>query len=296
MKKLYIHVGTHKTGTTAIQYSLLSNQETLKNHNLLYPKKGRPTKGAIHGHHLLPWSFLDKYKNYIKKIEGENLSHKDIFNDLLEELRSSDCTKIILSSENFELLDTESIIKIKEYFFDFDVYVVFYFRNHLKYMLSFYKQTIIDGQYHDFINFVDNFFCWADYSKKIKKWGNVFGNEKVLFEIYEKSSNAGIVNSFINIIDKKINEVISFENKHINTSNNDNYIILRRFKNRFKLNYFEGNQRLKTFVDTIISKLLFSQKLYREKDIEYLKKRIKFFRDDFCKEYLEKDDYDIFLF
>ena len=49
-RKLLLHIGIHKTGTTAIQYLLLHNAKLLAEQGFLVPQSGRPSYEPF-GHH-----------------------------------------------------------------------------------------------------------------------------------------------------------------------------------------------------------------------------------------------------
>jgi len=49
-KTLYLHCGTHKTGTTAIQQYLNNNLSLLEKNNLIYPRIGY-TKNYPYNNH-----------------------------------------------------------------------------------------------------------------------------------------------------------------------------------------------------------------------------------------------------
>lgn len=90
MRKCFIHIGTHKTGTTAIQHLLSRNSSTLAGRGFLYPQSGRL---ELHpGHHNLAW-----------EISGDHRfqNHHGTIDDLIREARHKS-EDIILSSEDFE--------------------------------------------------------------------------------------------------------------------------------------------------------------------------------------------------
>ncbi|QXD16183.1 hypothetical protein GQ464_004310 [Rhodocaloribacter litoris] len=63
MKKVFVHAGTHKTGSTSLQVFLAKTQVLLAEQGVLYPRSGRPDrKGVVSaGHHELAWSLLGKH-------------------------------------------------------------------------------------------------------------------------------------------------------------------------------------------------------------------------------------------
>jgi hypothetical protein len=88
-KRAIIHIGRHKTGTTAIQEFLESHSDLLKQKGILYPASGR--LGA--GHHNLAWE-LDG--------DGRFDPSRGTLRDLEEEIKDFD--KVVLSSEDFSVM------------------------------------------------------------------------------------------------------------------------------------------------------------------------------------------------
>jgi hypothetical protein len=90
MRRCFIHIGTHKTGTTAIQQLLSRNDSILEQKGYLYPKAGRPE--GLPSQHNLAWQISDDHRFQ---------DDYGTIDDLIKEVknRSDD---IILSSEDFE--------------------------------------------------------------------------------------------------------------------------------------------------------------------------------------------------
>jgi len=75
LKRLILHIGPPKTGTTSIQKFLSAAQEDLLSDGILYPANGRLQAGMVYTiwrrghfrtrkgpsieHHLLPWSLTE---------------------------------------------------------------------------------------------------------------------------------------------------------------------------------------------------------------------------------------------
>ena len=90
-KKIFIHIGTHKTGTTSIQSFLVKHAAEFSRSNMLIPKSGL----RHHGHHFIAWELrgdkrLENKSGYVVK--------------LLDELENNPCDNAIISSEDFEYL------------------------------------------------------------------------------------------------------------------------------------------------------------------------------------------------
>lgn len=91
MRRCYIHIGTHKTGTTSIQRLLARNSAALVERGYLYPESGRLDEDHP-GHHNIAWQITGDRRF------DERLGTID---DLTREVRSRR-EHVIMSSEDFE--------------------------------------------------------------------------------------------------------------------------------------------------------------------------------------------------
>ena len=57
-KRLILHIGTHKTWTTALQILLAKNDRVLAKNNILFPVSGRLSEHS--GHHNIAWELNDE--------------------------------------------------------------------------------------------------------------------------------------------------------------------------------------------------------------------------------------------
>lgn len=161
MRRCFIHIGTHKTGTKSIQLALSSHSEGLQERNFLYPLTGRPPE-APHGHHNLAW-----------EVSGDSRFRKrhGSVKKLLKEISGS-THDVILSSEDFECC-----VHQRESFSDFilclqgsgfDIKLLVYFRNQIDYARTLYLQLIpfgFDKPFGHFLNEVleHGFFQWRNW-------------------------------------------------------------------------------------------------------------------------------------
>lgn len=101
MKKLIIHIGTGKTGSTSLQHFLRDNNKELNSHNYNYASNFL----IDCNHHNLSHNFLkifDKTELYEKNI--------DIFSDYLHESNHHE----IISSEFFTGENSENLLFLKK--------------------------------------------------------------------------------------------------------------------------------------------------------------------------------------
>ena len=97
-KTVFLHAGTHKTGTTSLQTFFTANAAVLRRSGILVPRAGRAiSKGGNlqDGHHNLAWELND-----IKLFAPQD----GTFEDLLAEIRHEDAPSVFISSEDLEWL------------------------------------------------------------------------------------------------------------------------------------------------------------------------------------------------
>jgi|GEM_PF-2888361 len=150
-KKLFIHAGFHKTGTTSIQKYLWVYRERLANNNFYVPESCRTIADEC-GHHAIPMELINDPRC------GEDYGK---INDLIEEISKRQESNYILSSEDFcSVLINRGIFhqfkdKIKDLFEE--VHWVIYLRNPTQWLESLYGELIWHGEIDcGFSNFIRN--------------------------------------------------------------------------------------------------------------------------------------------
>ncbi len=141
-KKVYIHIGHGKTGTSAIQ-KFLSNESLRDDSKFLYPK----TTFIGDGHHFL------------FKSSKENLK------DLFREIKETSKKNIIISSE-CGLPNIRHFVENAGYRIDFfrdvakefDTEVIYYVRNHFQMLESSFFQHIKVNDKEFYLSFLENNF------------------------------------------------------------------------------------------------------------------------------------------
>ncbi len=96
-RRAFIHVGTHKTGTTALQMLFAANAAALAGAGFLFPRTGRPLNlfgTDVAGHHNLPWHFL---------ADGRYDPRDGSIAELVAEIEREGLPIVVLSSEDFAL-------------------------------------------------------------------------------------------------------------------------------------------------------------------------------------------------
>jgi hypothetical protein len=139
LRTAVLHAGTHKTGTTSVQ-SLFAQAPSLYP-QIYYPRAGRPERGnARDGHHNLAWQL---------KADRRYNSDFGSTSALREELEQQDVDRVLLSSEDFELLYREParLDPLMEVLtgLGYEVQVLIVFREACSYIESLFHQLHMDG-------------------------------------------------------------------------------------------------------------------------------------------------------
>ena len=210
MKELFIHIGVHKTGSSAIQHFMDNNRELLLNkHKLLYPKM----KGDDH------WFQHNFLASGLKK---GNSSRFNTF--LTKEATTSD--RILLSSESFSGTETipNGMESIKDSFEH--IKIIAYLRRQDLWLESVYRQFVKNKRF----SLTDTFDVWVenyltdsselyscDWIELLTKWSKVFGTENIIVRPYEKTQFLGgnIIEDFLSIINIPHNKSDFTENTRI---------------------------------------------------------------------------------
>lgn len=203
-KKLYLHIGTHKTGSTALQVYLTHNRSTLRKSGVLYPDIGTPEFSRF-GQHLIAWSYFEN-QDYLPFFKGNRLHREELKGlKLAEQIRSvsSDTSihTIILSSEEFSILNPIEVKALANELEDFDVWVIIYFRRQDKYLEASYGTSVLYGNYKkNFNQFSNNQRMKLDYYNVTKSWESQFPQQVIVKSYESPSVKSDIVSDFLGII------------------------------------------------------------------------------------------------
>lgn len=170
-KTLFLHAGTDKTGTTALQIFLRDNAEALAERGLAYLSTGR---GQDHNHDAL----------YRRTVEGDD----SVWDDLAEELRASPHRCGAISFEGFYHLDEARLRRIRERLAGIRVVAILYLRRQSDMVRSGLVQRIKEGgEYLPFEEYApENLFGYGqDYRPILERFARAFGRECVDARRYE---------------------------------------------------------------------------------------------------------------
>jgi len=165
MHEAILHIGTEKTGSTAIQNYLLHNSdEHVEHHGIFFPYK---TCGLISNFRLVL---------YTNSVLDENLAQID------KKTRSD--SKVVYSSEHFHSrVHSETDIQFLKSYLDTlyeRISIIFYIRRQDQCALSAYN-TAVQGGRSTTLDFpsISKVTPYYDYLSLAQRWSNVFGSENV---------------------------------------------------------------------------------------------------------------------
>ncbi|WP_118135405.1 hypothetical protein [Oceanicella sp. SM1341] len=139
-RRVVLHIGAPKTGTTTLQTALATNRRLLAREGVIYPRAGCLSHGAGVAQHLLALSLRPEYPAFIGP--SDRLPAEKVWPALLAEIDRAGPGSILLSSEAFFQLDTGAVARVAEYLSGHDVHVVAMERNPLQRLRSRYIQSV----------------------------------------------------------------------------------------------------------------------------------------------------------
>jgi hypothetical protein len=190
---LFIHIGYHKTGSTALQKSLSELQPQLSRAGWVYP----PGLSAWPSHPELAWAF--SAKNYPWQDRTYGLEEvKSYFTPYLEMSRDA---HVILSSEEFcrmeEALD--GLLQMARWLEPYDPIIIGYVRDPLEFLVSRYRHEVQEGaeraNFADFVCTLQNLRS-ADFPERTRLWSQVFG--QAVWRDYDQT-HQGIWDDFVRV-------------------------------------------------------------------------------------------------
>lgn len=181
-KRIFLHIGIHKTATTTIQAGCTQNRAALLEAGWLYPETGT----YLFGQHNVAWEMCEGHEQPWNQVNQWVQFHPDWggMRELLAEIHSSPAPNIILSSEDFDGCQTDRIQRIREHFKDFDVEVIVYLREQASFLQSAWAQFVKSGYVVEpFEVFIDRMLASSDevlryfgaYDVFLQPWMDIFG-------------------------------------------------------------------------------------------------------------------------
>ncbi|MCR5452017.1 MAG: hypothetical protein K6F00_05250 [Lachnospiraceae bacterium] len=238
MNKLIVHLGTPKTGTTAIQFFLHDNAKRLMELNYDFPDvkevftedRGffnidNNESSYANGNFIIDTLALSAYKEgresfeellkhvfpdiaeYYRTVIPDNKTDFDMFIAYIKERLSKH--NVIISSENLWTFSYDFLKKLKAEIEE-EIEVVVYLRRQDKYVESMWNEVIKLGvvsdtvqEYFDYMIYDEADNHGIHYGRRLKQLIGIVGRENVKVRLYEKESfskNGGLCFDFLDAI------------------------------------------------------------------------------------------------
>jgi hypothetical protein len=183
---LILHIGTHKTGTSALQTFFSRRRDALADRfGIHYLRAGL---GSGKAHHELAWAVRDKHNVPMR-----------VWKEAREEIADCDAPTTVISSEAFWFADPALVKKALGPVEDLQI--VLYLRRQDKYLQSLYKQTVTGGRRNDFASWLEGRTTRGDYLGVVRAWAEAFGREAIQIRPYEREGRTiDVVDDFAGVI------------------------------------------------------------------------------------------------
>jgi hypothetical protein len=214
LKTVYLHIGTHKTGTTSIQQYLYAHNETHRKFGIDYykglynPANGIYTPAnhvelhvaAMRENRMSPF----KLKN---KINADKEYKQLVQNRVREFINDTNANKVIFSAEGLCYLRYgDELSYLQELFKGVEIYIIIYLREKSSFLRSYRLQLIKMGMsFSDDPNsfaYVQDDTWLLEYDDLINIYGSHFGHDRLIIFNYDDVlvSDGNVIPSFLKTI------------------------------------------------------------------------------------------------
>jgi hypothetical protein len=222
LKKVVIHAGFHKTGTTALQHSLQASTELLKTAGYRYPivDQGTSQSGSVLALASRGWGW---------QARGSKVIPKKVWTKLVRQtLAGKD--NVVLSSEFFSELDDAQLREVQQAFAGLDCQIVFTMRAFDKLFPSTYQQSLKSGSSYSYEAWlertVNDYFSeqktgfWKRnlHAHVISRWAHIFGAENVTLITADESNPGLLFDRFSEFLNLPVGELMPVADSGLNRS------------------------------------------------------------------------------
>jgi hypothetical protein len=235
-KKVYLHVGFHKTGTTAIQETFHRYSSELKDLGINYATRSR------RANHHEAWALTERSWGW--KNRGGDLIPISEWEKKVKRIGSRKLNSL-LSSEFFSELNDTQLNRMAADLKDYDVEVIFTIRPLAKILSSSYQQYLKYGIKVSYEEWLKDIFENTEVSKStptfwkrhrhdlvISRWARAFGNQKIHLVVVDESEPNLLYEAFTEILQLPTGTLNAVEGTGSNRSLNFSEISLLLALNR----------------------------------------------------------------
>lgn len=195
MRRLYLHIGLGKTGTTAVQQYLAAQRDHLRHHGLHYLRAGDSGGG---GHQAVAKHFIDVLPDYMTSPPNGTAR---MIEEIASEIEASSASAFLISSENFPLANVTRIDRwLQTLPADLSIRVIVFVRSQDELAESEYNQMVkLKGECRSFTDYVHAQSAEYDVMKQIEPWMDTFGEHAIKGQIFDAQAKS-VVRQFLGCI------------------------------------------------------------------------------------------------
>ncbi len=244
MAKVYLHIGTAKTGTTALQRFFAKNRELLEQQGIIYPDTGIYYENVENNRnaHFLVGERFDSSWNHLREQEEREFEQGL---DFLKEIGENHST-ILLSDESLWYrggVNPELWEKLKKGFDQrgLEVKIIVYFRRQDSFVESHWAQQVRGGATLSFYEYIhsDSFKEYPlNYYEHLSVIAESFGKENIIVRPFESQQYQGeektIYSDFLNILGLELSSGFEVARPYQNMKLKGHYLEILRMLNNFR--------------------------------------------------------------
>ncbi|SKA91334.1 hypothetical protein SAMN02745704_02319 [Paucidesulfovibrio gracilis DSM 16080] len=231
-KTLYLHIGTPKTGSSAIQTFLEQNREVLRSKGIDYPggpaKKTQFSAQSGNGRDLC-----------LAKPDSKEYKHA------LRQIQASEFDTVLVSSEFFIAQSDERMARLHKALSDFDIHIIAYLRRQDLYLQSYLQQGVklhglrsLDAWESDdpmFNGFMQ--LLGENAAQALLQFVRGYEKDKVIIRPYEKGqfTDGNIFSDFLTILGIPLTGEFQLPQRAINPGFDRDFLELRMMLNHPKI-------------------------------------------------------------
>ncbi|HFU74880.1 MAG TPA: hypothetical protein ENK66_01405 [Arcobacter sp.] len=220
IKKIILHIGSEKTGTSTIQEWFVKQRSSLLQHGILYPK----SPGYMSHVKLAIYASNEPFNKELHQLyfpKEKKFSDVDFENELHRELENTSAETVIFSNEHLSsCVRTQAginkLIKLLKYFTS-EIQLIFYIRRQDNFWLSHYSTEVIVGSPNSLQIPKDKDIFLYDYYSIVELWRKALDRNNIIVcrfgKKLQRTINLKYENeTFISFVKRKL-KTLSFVSK-----------------------------------------------------------------------------------
>ena len=219
--QILLHIGVHKTGTTAIQDALAHARPELHEWNVQYP-------GTTQAHRNVASSAMDRRLGW--KVGGAAAPDPSLWENFVQSAHEFPGITVC-SSEFFAESDDATAAEIVERIGKENVHVVITLRNFARILPSAWQQILKSGYENGYIHWLKNVLnagekepksevFWARHRHDIvvQRWAKIVGSDRVTVVVVDDANRDGIYTDFELLLGLPKNALLKQRTRSLNRS------------------------------------------------------------------------------